>query len=107
VEAFAARLRDELDLDALSTELLGVVDQTVQPTRSSLWLRPSAQESRRTGFLNESALWPPLYESIQVPPTLLVLGLLAALSRVVLSSPGLVRDAEGRGHSDAVVGCIV
>jgi hypothetical protein len=48
VEAFSVRLRDELDLDALSTELLGVVDQTVQPTRSSLWLRPSAQGLQRT-----------------------------------------------------------
>jgi hypothetical protein len=38
--AFAARLRDQLDLDALEVELLAVVDQTVQPTRASLWLRP-------------------------------------------------------------------
>jgi hypothetical protein len=40
VEAFSARLRDEVDLDTLSAELLAVVDQTVQPTRASLWLRP-------------------------------------------------------------------
>jgi hypothetical protein len=40
VEAFSLRLRDEVDLDALSTELLAVVDQTMQPTRASLWLRP-------------------------------------------------------------------
>jgi hypothetical protein len=39
VAAFAARLRDQVDLDALHTELLAVVDQTVQPTRASLWLR--------------------------------------------------------------------
>jgi hypothetical protein len=39
VEAFATRLRDQVDLDALHTELLAVVDQTVQPTRASLWLR--------------------------------------------------------------------
>jgi hypothetical protein len=42
VEAFSARLRDEVDLDALSAELLGVVDQTMQPTTASLWLRQSA-----------------------------------------------------------------
>jgi hypothetical protein len=40
VEAFSTRLRDEIDLDTLSTELLGVVDQTTQPTQASLWLRP-------------------------------------------------------------------
>jgi len=40
VEAFSARLRDEIDLDTLSTELLAVVDQTTQPTQASLWLRP-------------------------------------------------------------------
>jgi hypothetical protein len=39
VDAFAARLRDQVDLDALRSELLAVVDQTVQPTRASLWLR--------------------------------------------------------------------
>jgi hypothetical protein len=39
VDTFAARLRDQLDLDALHGELLGVVEQTVQPTRASLWLR--------------------------------------------------------------------
>jgi hypothetical protein len=41
VEQFAARLRDQVDLDALSAELLAVVEQTVAPTRASLWLRPS------------------------------------------------------------------
>jgi hypothetical protein len=47
VEAFTARLREEVDLDTLSAELLAVVDQTMQPTQASLWLRPSAQGSRR------------------------------------------------------------
>jgi hypothetical protein len=40
LDAFAVRLRDQIDLDALNTELLSVVDQTIQPTRASLWLRP-------------------------------------------------------------------
>jgi hypothetical protein len=40
VEGFADRLRDQVDLDALHGELLAVVDQTMQPTRTSLWLRP-------------------------------------------------------------------
>jgi hypothetical protein len=40
VDAFAARLREQVDLDALAAELLAVVEQTVQPTRASLWLRP-------------------------------------------------------------------
>ena len=47
VEAFSVRLRDEVDLDALSNELLGVVDQTMQPMTASLWLRPAAQAQPR------------------------------------------------------------
>jgi hypothetical protein len=43
IEAYSVRLRDEVDLDTLSAELLGVVDQTMQPTTASLWLRPSAE----------------------------------------------------------------
>ena len=42
LEAFAARLRNETDLDALSGELVNVVQETVQPQRASLWLRPPA-----------------------------------------------------------------
>jgi hypothetical protein len=40
IAAFGARLRDQVELDTLTAELLAVVDQTMQPTRSSLWLRP-------------------------------------------------------------------
>jgi hypothetical protein len=39
VDAFSARLRQQIDLDTLRYELLAVVDETMQPERSSLWLR--------------------------------------------------------------------
>jgi hypothetical protein len=48
IQAFSTRLRDQVDLDALATELLAVVDQTMEPTRASLWLRPSASGSSDT-----------------------------------------------------------
>jgi hypothetical protein len=41
IQAFSVRLRQQVDLDALRAELLAVVDQTMQPTHASLWLRPS------------------------------------------------------------------
>jgi hypothetical protein len=41
IQAFSARLRQQVDLDSLTAELLAVVDQTMQPTQASLWLRPS------------------------------------------------------------------
>jgi hypothetical protein len=47
VQAFSTRLRDEVDLDTLSAELLAVVDQTMQPTAVSLWLQPSPQTPTR------------------------------------------------------------
>ena len=40
VQAFSARLRNEIDLDSPAAELLAVIDQTTQPTQASLWLRP-------------------------------------------------------------------
>jgi hypothetical protein len=42
IQAFSDRLRDQVDLDTLSAELLAVVDQTMQPTQASLWLQPQA-----------------------------------------------------------------
>jgi hypothetical protein len=40
IAAFSGRLRQEIDLDALTDELLDVAEQTMQPTQASLWLRP-------------------------------------------------------------------
>jgi hypothetical protein len=45
IQAFSTRLRDQIDLDTLSAELLAVVNQTMEPTRVSLWLRPPAHGS--------------------------------------------------------------
>ena len=42
IEGFGARLRHQVDLDTLTADLLAVVDQTMQPTQASLWLRPPA-----------------------------------------------------------------
>jgi hypothetical protein len=39
LEAFAARQREVVNLDALQGELLGVVSQTMQPVHASVWLR--------------------------------------------------------------------
>jgi hypothetical protein len=46
IAAFSARLRDEVDLDTLSAELLRVVEQTMQPTKAWLWLQAPHQASR-------------------------------------------------------------
>jgi hypothetical protein len=43
VESFSARLRDEIELETLATELVAAVDDTIQPAHVSIWL-----ESRHT-----------------------------------------------------------
>jgi hypothetical protein len=41
VSAFAAQLRDEVDLESLGADVLEVVAQTVAPASVGLWIRPS------------------------------------------------------------------
>jgi hypothetical protein len=55
IAAFGDRLHQQIDLDTLSTELLAVVDQTMQPTQASLWLRPRPPSSSDTA---PSEAWP-------------------------------------------------
>ena len=40
VSEFAARLRDELDLPTLATDLASTTALAVEPTSAGLWLRP-------------------------------------------------------------------
>jgi hypothetical protein len=44
---FAATCRDETDLDKLTARLVEVVQETMQPTQVSLWLKPTAERDRR------------------------------------------------------------
>jgi hypothetical protein len=45
VEAFSARLRDEVDIDTLTKDLLAVVQDSMQPRSVSLWLRGSSDSA--------------------------------------------------------------
>jgi hypothetical protein len=42
VAAFAAKLRDAVDLDAVQSELLEVVQRAVEPAHATIWIRPTA-----------------------------------------------------------------
>jgi serine phosphatase RsbU (regulator of sigma subunit) len=41
LEVFNSRVRDEIDLDTVAGELLVAAEETMQPARMALWLRPS------------------------------------------------------------------
>lgn len=40
LERFSARMRDEIDIETLQAELQALVQETMQPTHVSMWLRP-------------------------------------------------------------------
>jgi hypothetical protein len=46
LELFTESLRDEIDLDALALELVGVAGRTVRPAHASLWLRPRREAAQ-------------------------------------------------------------
>jgi Tol biopolymer transport system component len=54
IATFSETLREEVDLDQLSEQLVGVVQETMQPTHAWLWLRKSESELTR----NTEALGP-------------------------------------------------
>jgi hypothetical protein len=47
VAAFAARLRDAVDLETVQTGLLAAVERAVSPAHASLWTRSQADPPRR------------------------------------------------------------
>src|SRR6266516_2429565 len=51
LEAFSVTLRNEVDLNQLSEQLVAVVQETMQPTHISLWLRPPEPSRKRKTWL--------------------------------------------------------
>ena len=49
VAAFGAHLREEIDLPTLSSRLVEVVDEAVQPAGVALWLRGTQGRGERPG----------------------------------------------------------
>jgi hypothetical protein len=45
IARFSTILRDEVDLEKLSSALLAAVEETMQPERASLWLRQTADRT--------------------------------------------------------------
>jgi hypothetical protein len=92
IEAFSRRLRDEIELDTLSAELVAVVDQTMQPTAVSLWLKSAAESPRDSWRLRLVRGWG--HDTTrQVSP-----GAAAAGRPAGVRAPGRAPFPVGRGH---------
>ena len=50
VAAFAASLRDAVDLDTIQSELLDVVQRAVEPTHATIWIRQASARVERTAL---------------------------------------------------------
>jgi two-component system, NarL family, sensor kinase len=50
LEAFATTVRNETDLDALTDELVRVIDETMQPKFVSVWLKPVNESKTRPHY---------------------------------------------------------
>jgi PAS domain S-box-containing protein len=91
LEVFSAKLRDATDLDALSDDLVGLVRETMQPTRVSLWLRSPERAKEATEKVTTAIEEPEL----EIAPDDPILAYLANASGVVevekldLESPAL------------------
>jgi PAS domain S-box-containing protein len=91
LEAFSAKLRTETDLDALSSELIDVIRETMQPTLVSLWLK-APERAREATKQATTAIEAP---EIEIAPDDPILAYLASVSGVVevekleLDSPAL------------------
>ena len=44
IEAFSGRLRDQVEIETVSGEVLEIVRQTLQPVHATIWLKPPEAE---------------------------------------------------------------